>query len=96
MIHVFNILQVLSVTDTLMLVTVVPIFCMPNLVEYTGWYSSYHNYGYQMALVHLLPFVFIVQTSTIWVTVLVGINRYIAVCMPYQASASAPTVSRSK
>ena len=69
-----------------MLITVVPLFCVPNLVEYTGWYSSYHNYGYQLVLVHLLPFVFIVQTSTIWVTVLVGINRYIAVCMPYQAS----------
>jgi len=81
-----TVLQALSVTDTLMLITVVPLFCVPNLVEYTGWYSSYHNYGYQLVLVHLLPIVFIVQTSTIWVTVLVGINRYIAVCMPYQAS----------
>jgi len=87
---------VLSVTDTLMLITVVPIFCMPTLVEYTGWYSSYHNYGYQLALVHLLPFVFIVQTSTIWVTVLVGINRYIAVCMPYQASESASSAVAGK
>ena len=32
-----------------MLVTVVPIFCIPNLVEYTGWYTSYHNYAYQIA-----------------------------------------------
>ena len=69
-----------------MLITVVPIFCMPNLVDYTGWYTSYQDYGYQLALVYLLPFVFVVQTLTIWVTVLVGINRYIAVCLPYQAS----------
>jgi len=84
--YVYIRLQVLSVIDTLMLITVVPIFCIPHLVEYTGWYSSYHDYGYQLALVHLLPFIFIIQTLTIWVTVLVGINRYIAVCMPYQVS----------
>jgi len=79
-----------------MLITVLPIFGMPNLVDYTGWYSSYHNYGYQVALVHLLPFIFIVQTSTIWVTMLVGINRYIAVCMPYQASEFVPSFHSTK
>ena len=77
-------LQALSVIDTLMLVTVFPMYFMPNLVVYSGWNMDYLTGEYQMLLVHLLPFIFIVQTSTIWVTVLVGINRYIAVCMPYQ------------
>lgn len=67
-----------------MLITVFPMYFMPNLVGYTGWYTEYQTSGYQIVLVHLLPFILIVQTATIWVTVLVGINRYIAVCMPYQ------------
>jgi len=36
-------------------------------------------------LVHVFPFLLVVQTATIWTTVLVGLNRYIAVCLPYQA-----------
>jgi hypothetical protein len=34
----------------------------------------------------VLPCTFIVQTATIWLTVLVGVNRYVAVCHPYQAT----------
>lgn len=77
--------QSLSVIDTLMLLSVFPVYCVPQFVNFTGLYPTYMTRNYPFLLVHLLPFMFIAQTSTIWVTVLVGVNRYIAVCMPYQA-----------
>lgn len=77
--------QGLSFIDTIMLVCVFPIYAIKPFVDYshvlTGWVHVE-----PFVLVYGLPLAFVAQTSTIWVTVLVGVNRYIAVCMPYQAT----------
>ena len=77
--------QCLSLIDSALLLTVFPLYSMESFVVYTGWllgYSTIHPY----VLVHLLPLVLTVQTATIWVTVLVAVNRYIAICLPLRAS----------
>ena len=41
------------------------------------------------------PFVHITQMGTVWITVLIALNRYIAICRPFQASKLC-TLSRAK
>lgn len=78
--------QGLSVIDNLLLITVIPLYCIEPFVLYTGLYPGYLSYGYSsIVLVYIFPLASVTQTATIWVTVLVAVNRYIAVCMPYQA-----------
>ena len=77
--------QGLSMIDTVLLLTAFPIYVIQPLVEYMDVLQSF-QYIQPYILVYILPCTFTAQTATIWVTVLVGFNRYVAVCKPYQAS----------
>ena len=86
--------QCLSLIDSALLLTVFPLYSMESFVVYTGrllGYSTIHPY----VLVYLLPLVLTAQTATIWLTVLVAVNRYIAICLPLRASRWC-TVSKAK
>ncbi|KAK2155951.1 hypothetical protein LSH36_226g05006 [Paralvinella palmiformis] len=76
--------QALSVIDSVLLILVFPLYCVTTFAEYTALLPSYYSV-YPFVLVYIYPCAFVAQTATIWVTVLVGVNRYIAVCKPYQA-----------
>jgi hypothetical protein len=75
--------QVLSVIDTLLLLSTCPLYIVATLHEYFKLGNEDHIY-YTRA--YALPFAYIAQTATIWVTVLVAFNRYIAVCQPFKAA----------
>ena len=70
--------------------TAFPLYFLPTFAEYTGLYPNYSRFNtfHQFVLVYVLPVAFVAQTATIWVTVLVAVNRYIAVCRPYQVCLS--------
>jgi hypothetical protein len=76
--------QGIAVVDNLLLVTAFPIYCIKPFVNYTGLCEGYYLYAEAIVLVYVLPLAFIAQTATVWSTVLIGVNRYIAVCHPYQ------------
>ena len=78
--------QGLSLIDSCLLVTVIPLYSMDSFVTYTDWLQDHWTAIRPYVLVYLLPLAFTAQTATIWVTVLVAVNRYIAVCLPYKAS----------
>ena len=81
----FFLLQCLSLIDSALLLTVFPLYSMESFVDYTGWLQGYwaiHPY----VLAYLLPLALTAQTATIWVTVLVAVNRYSATCLPFRAS----------
>ena len=82
----FCAVQALSVIDNVLIVTVFPLYFLPTFVDYTSLYTDYEQLSafHQFVLVYVLPVAFVAQTATIWVTVLVAVNRYIAVCRPYQ------------
>ena len=67
----------------MMLAMVFPLYSVTNFLEYTGLRTTDETHDVK---VYLLPFAFIAQTATIWVTVLVAFNRYIAVCQPFKAA----------
>jgi len=60
-----------------------PLYCVTNFLEYTGLRTGEQTF---VVKVYLLPLAYIAQTGTIWVTVLVAFNRYIAVCQPFKAA----------
>ena len=90
--------QALSVIDNVLVVTAFPLYFLPTFVDYTGLYTDYVqlNTFHQCVLVYVLPVAFVAQTATIWVTVLVAVNRYIAVCRPYQVRVSVRERSQVK
>ena len=86
--------QCLSLIDSALLLTALPLYPMESFVVYTGWLQGYwaiHPY----LLVYLWPLALTTQTATIWVTVLVAVTRYIAICLPFRASLLC-TVSKAK
>ena len=84
----------LSLIDSAFLLTVFPQFSVRPFVEYTGWLQGFSS---------VVPFVIVygtcicttTKTATVWVTVLVAVNRYIIVCRPLRASQWC-TISRVK
>ena len=76
--------QSLALVDSAYLLLSIPVFPVPSFVAYTNWMKGYEDivaYVY----VYILPLVNVVQTASIWVVVLLSINRYIAVCFPFKA-----------
>ena len=75
-------LQALAVADTLVLLAALPLYVLPNIFPYTGLFRSYYDL-YMGIMPFLWPTYLIPYTGTIFLTVLVSINRYEAVCRPF-------------
>lgn len=71
--------QALAVVDTLFLIAVCFLF-VPRSIEY------YSHYLQAYVHVYIFPFAMISQTAAMWGTVVIAVNRFIAVCMPFQAA----------
>ena len=79
--------QALSIIDNVLLICMFPIFFFENFLKYTKLFTSYFDCGYLfIGRMIFYPFSNISQLATVWVTVLVALNRYIAVCKPYQTT----------
>ena len=72
----------LSLIDSAVLLTVFT-FLIVSLNNYTDWLP--HDLSLYL-LVSLSPLHRMAETATIWVTVLIAVNRYIIVCLPLRAS----------
>ena len=71
--------QALAVVDTFFLITTAFLFPARS----NEWFSN-HMQAYVQ--VYIFPFASIAQTAAIWGTILIAVNRYIAVCIPFQAA----------
>ena len=76
-------LQTLAVVDTMYLVASVFIQLVKTLHDHTDWVPELDT-----AFVYMEPYVWAfassVQTTTVWTVMLVTIDRYVAVCKPFQ------------
>ena len=85
----------LSLIDSALLLTVFPIYSLNTFAEYTGRLEKEIGAIYPYVQVYMVPLAWLTQTSTLWVTVLIAVNRYIIVCLPFRA-AQWCTVSKVK
>ena len=69
-------LQGLALVDILLLAAVFPLYSVNGFVHYTGNFKYfYNNHLYPLLMVFVYPCAYIFQTSTVWLTVLVAVNR---------------------
>ena len=76
--------QSLAVVDNILLVAVVPVYSIPAFYEY--YFESESDILADIINAFVFPFAILAQTVTVWMTVLVAFNRYVAVCKPYKAA----------
>lgn len=82
----FYVLRAVSVSDAMFLLmvfinqTVVNLYGWTGLLEWCYIYRGYIQYS-------TWPILMITQMSTVWLTVLVSLERYVAVCHPLKAAA---------
>ncbi|ELU11482.1 hypothetical protein CAPTEDRAFT_193888 [Capitella teleta] len=78
-------LQSLSLTDNFFLAFWFLHFSINAMFEHFRWVRHFHP-TWIFIRVYSYPLVFVGQTAMIWMTVLIAVSRYIAVCVPYKAS----------
>ena len=76
--------QSLALVDTTLLLLVSLMYPTDEFVSFTGWLTGYSRIR-PYIFVYLFPLLLIAQTASIWVVVLLAVNRYIAVCFPLKA-----------
>ncbi|KAK2186757.1 hypothetical protein NP493_190g06014 [Ridgeia piscesae] len=77
-------LQALAVCDTLVLVSILLLRCLVNihLLAGTDTLTTYINVYYAGVFVYLFPVMYFLRLADTWLTTLLTIDRYIAVCHP--------------
>lgn len=79
-------LESLSMADSAFLVVWLLQFSVKDLFTFFGLDRTL-SVAYIYTRAYTYPLAFIAQTATIWLTVLIAASRYVAVCIPYRASA---------
>ena len=85
----------LEVADTLFLLAVFCLRVFTSFVVYHQWFPEEIVLLCMYLAVYVYPVSLIAETASIWITVLVTVNRYVSVCRPYEVS-SWCTVQQAK
>ena len=79
-------LRALAAADTIALLAAVPLYVLPPIYPHTGYLGNYYQL-YVAILPFLWPIYLIPFTGSVFITVLVSVDRYLAVCRPLGSSA---------
>ncbi|XP_046985417.1 FMRFamide receptor [Schistocerca americana] len=71
--------------DTVLIVTSVLLFGLPAIYGYTGMLMAYFYYVYPLVAPIVFPVALIAQTVSVYLTLTVTLERFVAVCHPLQA-----------
>ena len=74
-------LQSLAIADNIFLL----LWLINYSVKYIIRFLEHSSTTWIYLLVHAFPIMYMAQTQTIWLTVVIALNRFMAVCMPYRA-----------
>ena len=77
--------QGLALVDNLFLINAVLLWVLPSIYPATGHLEWAHTM-FPIAGPYIWPFFVTGHTGTVWVTLLLTVNRYIAVCYPHKAA----------
>lgn len=75
-------LRALAAADTTVLLAAVPLYVLPPIYPMTGYLGSYYR-TYVAVMPFLWPVYLVPFTVSVFITVLVSIDRYLAVCRPF-------------
>ncbi|XP_043500458.1 FMRFamide receptor isoform X1 [Polistes fuscatus] len=75
----------LASCDTLLIIIAILIFGLPSIYLYTGYLFNYQFVVYPKIVKYLYPISCAAQIATVYLTLTVTIERYIAVCHPLKA-----------
>ena len=81
--------------DTLLIITSILLFGVRSIYPYTGYLFYYNFYIYPHIVPYVFPLATTAQTASIYLTLMVSLERYVAVCHPLRARAWC-TYGRSK
>lgn len=81
----FFVLRAVAVSDTLFLLCVFIIQTVVNVYSKTGWLQWCQTYRAYIQF-YVWPVMLTTQMSTVWLTVLVSLERYVAICFPLKAA----------
>ena len=88
-------LRSLAIIDSCVLLFALVILIWPGVARYTKWSYREHVLAEPYMMKYVRPFVLSAVMATIWTCVLIGVNRYIAVCKPFMANRMC-TLSRAR
>lgn len=71
--------------DTILIVTAMLLFGFRGIYPYTGNTFWYYNYVYPRIVMLFYPIATSAQTASIYLTLMVSLERYVAVCHPLRA-----------
>lgn len=74
----------LAKCDTVLIVTSILLFSFPSIYKYTDYMESYFQI-FPFLLIYLFPIAMIAQTISVYLTLTVTLERFIAVCLPLRA-----------
>ena len=75
----------LAACDLVLLFTSLWLFAIPDIYIYTRWFRFYVCDVYPYTTPYAYPISLIAQTSSVYITMTVAVERYIAVCWPLKA-----------
>jgi len=75
-------LRALAAADTTALLATIPLYVLPPIYPLTGYLARYYRL-YLTILPFLWPIYLIPFTGSVFITVLVSVDRYLAVCRPF-------------
>jgi hypothetical protein len=73
--------------DTMLLLTSVLLFGIPAIYPYTGYFFYYYYYIYPTISPYMFPIATTSQTASVYLTLTVTLERFVAVCHPLRARA---------
>lgn len=80
----FYVLRMLSISDGLFLLSVFTVQTIVNIYPHTGILSTCFYYRGHVQY-YIWPWLMTTQMTTVWLTVLVSCERYVAICHPLKA-----------
>jgi len=87
-------LQCMAVCDSLLLLVALAVYALPAVYPYTGHLQAvYETFDY---IVYIWPPAMISHTVTVWLTVLVSVNRYNAVCRAVEEFGTTTLLRRTR
>ncbi|CAH0559343.1 unnamed protein product [Brassicogethes aeneus] len=73
--------------DTLLIITSILLFGLPGIFPYSGFLFNYYYYVYAHIAPVVYPLGMMAQTASVYITVTVSLERFVAVCHPLKARA---------